>query len=342
MILVVASLILGMFRLNSALEGVGLELLDAPADSSDRTSPRITHLLSLGHPLTWSDWLVLRAFADPSYHKVKLQAHERTFLYRGLELGAKLDPLDFDLYAMGAPILAVVRGDIEGTRDLMALGRRAYVGESWVCDRGCYRGVGIDEDALRRVSEKARGTFRSHRWRIPYFEAYLALLEDGDIPRAGELYREASSYPEVPHFAMRLGEKLRTPDGRYEVANRQAAFFALNFKEKPELKERFEATARDLEVSYILFDLSRKFRKYFERLPSREHSIERARAELPKFLYQMKVPDHDPYGAKFDVAIDEDAKGAFLDKVVLTTSSRLEKTMGINYLQELRSLEKKS
>ncbi|MGK5088766.1 hypothetical protein WDW86_14510 [Bdellovibrionota bacterium FG-2] len=80
--------------------------------------------LSFGHWLAAADWLWIKSFADPTLTHVAPGTHPE--LYYNLDLITDLDPAFFDLYVTGANLLAVVRNDGAGARDLLRKGASFY------------------------------------------------------------------------------------------------------------------------------------------------------------------------------------------------------------------------
>lgn len=252
-------------------------LIELPAQHV-KLNPELFKASTFGHLPAAVDWLVLRFLVDPAYARVT--PGTRAPAYYLLDLATELDPFFFDLYVLGGSFLAVVRDDAEGARLLLE------------------RGEAFRRRELQSYPPEARARFWPSEWQIPMTLGYVYIYELGDLVRGAEHFLEASKVPGAPPFLSRFAERLRQPDGLYQIGRRLLKFM-LEGSRDGEARVRTAFKLRSLEVSHMLFLLNRGFEGY--------RGARRATPELFRsFLKENGMSEVDPWGGT--LALGQDGK----------------------------------
>ncbi|MCM2276763.1 MAG: hypothetical protein NDJ89_01645 [Oligoflexia bacterium] len=208
--------------------------------------PRLPRILSFGFLPMVIDWRWIQTLLDPAMSRLPRGVHPS--LYYELDLVTELDPAFFEVYYTGSQLLAIVRDDVVGARDLLLKADR-------------YR-----KNELPKQSEEFRTRFWNGGWYLSLTLAYVHLFELGDMPRAAEAFQEAAAQPGAPEYLQKLSERLSKPGGQYEVGLRLLNFMIAQATDD-KVKRRLEGQRQSLYVSQYVFDLNHSFDEYRKRFP---------------------------------------------------------------------------
>jgi hypothetical protein len=206
----------------------------------EKWDPRVVRFISLGHVQLVADVLWLKFLQDSNLAHV---ARGRlSTVFADLDLLTDLDPAFFEAYRSGAPLLAVVRNDIEGAARILS------------------KGETFAEERLPSLHE----VFRERHWRdkhlVPLITSYLELFEKHDLPAATRAFLRADAMGGAPEYVGRLAARLRQPGGIYEVGIRLLQFMASQTRD-PALLKRYSEQVFSLKVGAYLSELTRKHQR---------------------------------------------------------------------------------
>lgn len=259
-------------------------------DGVQKWDPRLFQILSFGHVPMAIDWLLLRfLIADPSIKHVEKGV--RAPLYYDLDAASDLDPAFYSLYTTGGNYLTAVKNDNEGALALLE------------------KGNNFRKKVLPTYPAHFRERFWGGGWGIPLVLSYLYLFEFQDLPKATAMYEEAAAYANAPPYLSQLKERLKKPDGRYEVGIR---FLNFMMKQAPNeaAVEELEKKRNSLFLSQYLFRLNYEFRDFLRTRPDYARSEEVSKQKLQqlwkKFRSDTGIPNQDPWGGQ--IFLDEEGK----------------------------------
>ena len=195
-----------------------------------RVNPDFFKAVSFGHWAMTLDWQWLQVLQDDSMKKVQPGQHPP--LYYKLDLITDIDPAFYDAYHAGAHLLAVVRNDGLGARDLL----------------------------LKAVSAMKSQPIESP-WSIYLLLAYVNLFELQNLPDAAESFRQAAAQPGSPSYLGHLVERLSRPDGQFEVGTRLLKFMA-SAQTVPSVRAELEEKYATLEWRWTLWKIQQVARKF--------------------------------------------------------------------------------
>jgi hypothetical protein len=236
-----ASLVVAQVCLDARLASLDAAWVEPPAEATAKASPELTRALSFGQLPVAIDWLWMKSLQDPAYSHVRPGTHPPAFYE--LDLASDLDPAYRDIYTAGATMLAVVRTDGPGARDLLLKAER------------------FRKEKLDSYSPEFRARFWPDEWRIPLILAYTYLFELGDMPKAADAFLEASTLPGAPSYLGRLATRLRAPGGRYEVGLRLLDHMMSEHR-AASVREELARKHRSLEVGAFLYKAEDDFSRY--------------------------------------------------------------------------------
>jgi hypothetical protein len=192
------------------------------------------------------DWNWLRAVTDDAL--VRLPRNLRTRLFHVLDETTDLDPAFFQAYTVGGNLLAIVRDDVFGARDLLE------------------KGVRFLRDTLPGEDEALKTSTWRETWRINMQLGYVYLFELEDIPAAERFFIKAADHPDAPLYVRNLGNRLRQPEGRFIVARNLLSNFlagATEKREPPAVIRELEEKLRSLELAQFFFRINLILEKGF-------------------------------------------------------------------------------
>lgn len=287
------ALTLAAAALSAQLRSLDSAWIELPAERSVRWHPRMVTAASLGQVQSIVDWLWVRAMTDPAIAKVRKGQHPP--LYYDMDLATELDPAFMDAYVAGASLLAVVRDDAAGARDLLV------------------KGMHYIEKRLPLESKRFRSRFWRQSWAVPMTLAYVYLFELDDITLAGDAFRAAAALQDAPDYIQKLGQRFSKPGGQYEVGLRLLAFM-ISGQTNEQLRATLEKKRESLYLSQYLFQLSEGFRAFIKSHPetiTRVGPAAGTRRLWSQYRLENGIPETDPWGGTLDI----DASG----KVTSTT-----------------------
>lgn len=261
--------------LNTRLRGLDTAWVP-PADETQRKwDPRLFRVFSFGHLPAALDWIMIETLADDALSHLPAGVHPK--LYYQYDLLTDLDPAFYAAYMIGASLLAVIRDDGAGARDLLIKAKN-------------FRRTGLLD-----YPESFRKTYWGRNWELYLLLAYVYLFELKDMPHAAVEFKEAAALPGAPQYLQSLAKRLSAPGGSYEVAHR-LIFFTLDQAKTPEAREKLEAQKRSLEVMQYLYQIQSAFEKFRESNPSRAPLL----ATWERFLTESGTSRTDPWGGTIE------------------------------------------
>jgi hypothetical protein len=265
-----------------------------------RWDPRVFRVLSFGHLPATVDWLWIQTLADSSLTRYSAGVHPK--LYYNLDLLTDLDPVFFAAYAAGANLLAVIRDDGIGSRDLVL------------------KGIRFSQSGLLEYSKQFRDRYWSHTWQLHVLLAYIDLFELNDLPGASVAFREAAQYPGVPDYVRSLAKRFEIRGEEYSIGLNLLRFMIEQSKDEA-VKTRLAEQAKSLEVARFLFQVNEEFSRYRASL---KNAATGSAAAWERFVRQRTGQAgggiKDPWGGVLRV-------DSFSDRVISTTLH--DKVMGL-------------
>jgi len=275
-----------------------LRTLDIPwvephQENGAQWNPEVFKALTFGHWTSGIDWLWLKTLLDPSITHVARGTHPA--IYYDIDLATDLDPAFHDVYIGGANLIAVVRDDGAGARDLLRKAERFRTQEL----------AGYPESFIQ--------SYWPRSWDVPLLLAYVYLFELDDIKDAATEFKAASLVPGAPPYLTHLSQRLEKPGGEYEVGVKLLGFMIQSATDE-RAKSKLEYRLGSLQVARYLFELNENFRSF-------GGSSKDGEKDWKKFLDKIGNPSgKDPFGGELSL----DASG----RVVSSTPH--EKVLGLD------------
>lgn len=254
--------------------------------------PRLYRILSFGHLPVIVDTLWIRGLQDPIVSTSAVwNEGEHPLIYYTFDLATSLDPLYFDAYTAGANLLAVVRNDARGARDLLV------------------KANGFRKVELPLYPEWFRDRYWGNAWGIPSLLTYLYLYPLRDLNLAAIAIREAAAYPGAPEYLKGLERRLQKPDGLYEIGKILIKVLLARAVE-PKVREELERKQDALFVAHSLFQINEAFRTYLGKVRGFHSDVkwphEKWREHLVGFMREYGPPHglnglRDPFGGTLSV-----------------------------------------
>lgn len=227
--------------LNLSISKLPMPELPPPEKATQAWRSELFRISSFGNVMSAVDWIWMRAVLDPDMKRLPRGEHPR--IYYDFDLLTELDPAFFEGYYAGGGLLAIIRDDDIGARDLLTKGL----------------------DYRRRSFQEYPKSFWESHWAGSWYLAlqlgYVHLFELNDMKSAAAAFKEAAAFPGAPPFLQRLGARFDTPGGEYEVGLRVLNFLIAGEKD-PRARKKLERDRESLHVSQYVFDLNRSFRQY--------------------------------------------------------------------------------
>ena len=261
--------------------------VEPPPSAEGRVSVPVFKMMTLGHWPAGVDWLWMKSLMDPSLAHVSPGTHASMFY--DLDLAADLDPKYFELFSVGASILAVIRNDGTGARDLLLKGDRFRTQE------------------LQQLPLAFRDRFWSREWYFLMMMGYVYLYELEDLPNASIAFGRAGQLPGAPPYLVSLSQRLQHPEGPYEVGVRLMDFLQTTTDDEV-LKAKYRVKRDSLYLSLHLFHIRNAFQEYLNKKeryrssPSVPHSL--LSQYWKQFLSETRTSEQDPFGGKVYLAAD--------------------------------------
>jgi hypothetical protein len=248
------------------------------------------------------DWSWIRVLTDDTL--LRLPRSERTRLYHTLMHVTEIDPAYFEAYVVGGGLLAVIRDDVYGARDLLL------------------RGESFRIEKLPAQPKEVRLGAWKNAWQIPYQLGYVYLIELEDIPSAAIYLNRAADLPGSPEFLKRLGEKLDSQKGRYTVARnilRSMLSAEKNRNQDSRLVQELSGKLTQIDLSEFFWDANDLLNQTLQ-----ASSFEARRNRFYDLLRQGRISPVDPQGAPIEFLKTPTAPNG-----AITSSSPRSKVLGI-------------
>jgi hypothetical protein len=232
--------------------------------------PEAIAVMAAGHLPALLDAWFLSAMQDAEVSRV---TNAYSSLYYRLFLIASLDPAYFEVYQAGGNLLAIVRKDAQGARDLLLQGQK-FLNEHW-------------KDYPLEFQER----FWSRAWNVPMLLGYVYLFLFDKMRDAAFFFEKASEYADAPVYLKNLKEKFTKKEGVYQVGLSLLKFMisgATDEKLKINLLKRLD----HLVVQYELF----KMQYAFDQFRSNQRTKSTAEQDWKHFLQKNHLSYRDPWG----------------------------------------------
>lgn len=282
---------------NGGLSGTPAPSARAAKEEGSRRDPRLFALASFGQVPAAIDWVWIQVLLDDRITHVPRGTHAAIFY--DLDLISRVDPAFSDVYRSGADLLAIVRDDIGGARELLE------------------RGDAFRLDVLPSYPESYQLSYWSHPWQVPLYLAYLHLFELGDLPSAAGAFREAARVPGAPAYLPRLAEELALPGGQYRVGLRLLNLMIEGARDERS-REELSRRRSSLQVAQFLDQANRDYAGFLDGRKRSRRAPAGARA-FAEFLEATRPGGLDPWGG----ALSLDANGR------IQTTTPHEKVFGL-------------
>ncbi|MEK6578711.1 MAG: hypothetical protein AABZ55_05745, partial [Bdellovibrionota bacterium] len=216
------------------LEGAWVE----QPDEGVTWDPTLFKVVSFGQTPVAVDWLWIKAISDPGISHVIKGTHPK--VYYDLDLATEIDPPFRELYWVGAHLLAVIRDDGEGARDLLR------------------KGEAFRKTLLPKYTKEFQEKYWPNTWQLPLLLAYVELFELKNIRTAALSFKDAAAIEGSPSYLASLVRRFEKPGGEFEVGLRLLKFMHSGAKD-PRVLDELERKMESLEVASYLFHLNRDF-----------------------------------------------------------------------------------
>ena len=230
------------------------------------------------------DWNWLKALTDDAL--VRLPRQFRTRLYHVLDETTELDPAFFQAYTIGGNLLAIVRDDVFGARDLLL------------------KGVRYMRETLPSESIELRNSTWRETWRLNMQLGYVYLFELEDIPSAEQYFVQAASHPDAPLYVRNLGRRLETPEGRFIIAGNLLSNLLNSAKERKEpaaVTEELELKLKSLKLAHFFFQANQILDQHMKEKNTGKDSSPRSFKSRLAAFEKLKdagvIPARDPQGS---------------------------------------------
>ncbi len=221
--------------LNLHLNDASKVKVPAQGENAHRWDPRLFKMLSFGHLPAAIDWMWIQVLLDANITHVAKGTHPA--IYYTLDLITDLDPINFHSYRAGANLLAVIRDDGPGARDLLEKGER------------------FRKEKLASYPSKLQEDYWGNSWGIPFLLAYVYLFELQDLPHAAGAFQQAAAILGSPEYLQSVQKRLQNPGGEYEVGLRLLNHM-INAEKNEDAKDELIKKRNSLYVGQYLFDLN--------------------------------------------------------------------------------------
>lgn len=234
-------------------------------------------MISFGHLPAAIDWMWIQVLLDSNITHVAKGTHPA--IYYTLDLITDLDPINYDSYKAGANLLAVVRDDGAGARDLLEKGEK------------------FRKERLASYPLRLQEDYWHYSWGIPFLLGYVYMFELEDVPHAAAAFQQAAMVPGSPEFLQSMQKRLQNPGGEYEVGLRLLNHMIAGEKNE-DAKEELINKRNSLFVGQFLFDLNHSFQSFLQVRARAPGSIN---SKFDTFLKTTHTAAHDPWGGTLSV-----------------------------------------
>jgi hypothetical protein len=282
--------------LNLHLSHTEKPVVPAQGENEHRWDPRLFKMISFGHLPAAIDWMWIQVLLDNRMTHVAKGTHPE--IYYTLDLITDLDPINFSSYHAGANLLAVIRDDGSGARDILEKGNH------------------FRKEKLDSYPQTVKDEYWSYSWSIPFLLGYTYLFELQDLPHAAQAFQEAASIPGSPPFLQSMQNRLQNPGGEYEVGLRLLNHM-IESEGNEDTRNELVNKRNSLYVGQFLFELNHSFQSFLQirtRTPGSLHS------KFEEFLRKQRISGRDPWGGSLSVT----------DEGKIVTSTPHQKVLGLD------------
>jgi hypothetical protein len=277
-VILLIALVTAQIPLNLHLQKTSKVSVSAQDENARRWDPRLFKMISFGQLPAAIDWMWIQVLLDTNLSHVPKGAHPA--IYYHLDLITDLDPINFDSYKAGANLLAVIRDDGAGARDILE------------------KAETFRKEKLASYPAKLRDEYWYNSWSIPMLLGYVYLFELQDLPHASQAFQEAANIPGSPAYLQSLQKRLQNPGGEYEVGLRVLNHMIGGEKDE-DAKEGLIKKRDSLFVGQYLFDLNHSFQKFLE---VRSHAKGTLQAKFETYLRETRTNPRDPWGGQLSLS----------------------------------------
>ncbi|MFL5815436.1 MAG: hypothetical protein ACJ763_17810 [Bdellovibrionia bacterium] len=264
--------------LNLYINQINKVAVPAQSENAHRWDPRLFKMISFGHLPAAIDWMWIQVLLDPNISHVAKGTHPA--IYYTLDLITDLDPINFSAYKAGANLLAVVRDDGAGARDILEKGEK------------------FRKEKLSSYPAKLREDYWGYSWGIPYLLVYVYMFELQDIPHAAVAIQEAAAIPGAPDFLLSMQKRLQSPGGEYEVGLRLLNHMIQGEKNE-DAKDELIKKRNSLVVGQFLFEINHSFQNFLQTRSRMPGSLQ---SKFESYLKNTSTPSRDPWGGVLSVS----------------------------------------
>ena len=263
----------------SSLRVLDTSWVEPSEERKAKWDPVLTRTVSFGHLPAVIDWLWMMSLLESNISHVAKGTHPQ--IYYDLDLITDLDPAFFEIYPNGANLLAVIRNDGLGARDLLLKGK-AFL-----------------EKGLTGYPLYFRESYRNQAWNISMLLGYVYLFEMNDMPHAAVEFKEAALLPSSPPYLTRLARRLEKPGGEYEVGLHLLSFMIVGAKDA-RVQEQLEKKKLNLLKGQFIYNVNLSFQEYLSTLQNYNPNSTGLSQKLPilfkEYLKATHTPSQDPWG----------------------------------------------
>lgn|GEM_PF-772831 len=264
----------------STLKKLDTSWVEPPAEKIEKWSPDLFRTFSFGQVMSGIDLIWLRVLQDDAISHVHEGLHPA--VYYDLDLATDLDPAFLQAYIGGANLLAVIRDDGPGARDLLLKGEK-------------FRTENIPD-----YPENFKKRHWSGASSLSMLLAYTYLFELNDMLNAKKYFNVASQLPGSPTYVQNLVRRLDAPGGEYEVGMKLLDFLAKDAKDD-RTQEGFDKKKKSLFLGELLFQINNSFTQDLlkNKIPAHAKQDSNLMSRYwADFCTRNHKPQHDPFGGK--------------------------------------------
>lgn len=239
----------------------------------DTAKPEWIRAVSIAELPTVINWIWIRLIQTAG-DGIQLSERQKVLIVRQLQTLTDLDPAFFNVYYAGGSILSVL---LEKPNEAVRLLEKGL---------SFYRNASVTNDP--RIAN-----FKSP-WVLSIVKAYTELFELDNLSEAAKTFTEAGQMaqldPAAPTYLKALAERIRKPDGLFDVGFRLLDFMMLS-ESDPKSKENLVRKKKNLELILFLKHINQSWLK----LSNTQRKSRFLPADFPKL---------DPFGGQLYIRDD--------------------------------------
>lgn len=277
----IVALIVGTSEIGRAMRLSQSAFVEPPVQRQTVYHPEVVRFLGFNQVPFIVDLLLLRFLGeDPGIAHVQKGTHPPA--YFDLKLATELDPAFGELYSAGGLMLAVIRDDDQGARELLIRGNR------------------FRKEGLPSYPKEFRDRFWKDSWQMPFILGFVELTEIGDLNAAFAAFQEAAKIEGAPFYIGLLVRRLDEPGGHFEAAINILRNLLMQPSDE-RLKTSLEGRLRSVSLQYYVWKVERAFSEFRRSSPRKGEGVESAWA---RFQATGRFPSRDPEGGRLYVDPD--------------------------------------